>query len=106
MTAKPSYEELEKRVQELEKIESKYKSSEKGFQKIEYLLKLLYEEAPLGYQSLDENGHYITVNQTWLDILGYAKEEVIGKSFADFIHPDRRDHFKTNFHGLSPLVNY
>jgi PAS domain S-box-containing protein len=97
MTAKPSYEELEKRVQELEKIESKYKSSEKGFQKIEYLLKLLYEEAPLGYQSLDENGHFLVVNKTWLEALGYAKEEVIGKSFADFLHPDWRDHFKENF---------
>ncbi|MFO7910975.1 MAG: PAS domain S-box protein [Desulfotignum sp.] len=97
MTAKPTYEELEKRVQELEKIESNYKSSEKGLQKTEYLLKLLYEEAPLGYQSLDENGHFIVVNKTWLEALGYAKEEVIGKSFADFLHPDWRDHFKENF---------
>ncbi len=44
MTEKLTYEELEKRVQELEKIESNYKSSEKGLQKTEYLLKLLYEE--------------------------------------------------------------
>ncbi|MFO8099989.1 MAG: PAS domain-containing protein, partial [Salinibacter sp.] len=57
----------------------------------------VYEKASLGYQSLDENGHYITVNQNWLDTLGYDKEEVIGKSFADFIHPDWRHHFKENF---------
>jgi PAS domain S-box-containing protein len=97
MTVKPTYEELEKRVQELEKIESKHKSSEKGFQKTENLFKMLYENAPLGYQSLDENGHFIVVNQTWLDTLGYTKEEVIGKSFADFLHLDWRDHFKENF---------
>jgi PAS domain S-box-containing protein len=49
---------------------------------------MLYEKAPLGYQSLDENGHFIVVNQTWLDTLGYTREEVIGKSFADFLHPE------------------
>jgi two-component system, cell cycle sensor histidine kinase and response regulator CckA len=43
----------------------------------ESLLKVLYEKAPLGYQSLDENGHFIVVNQTWLDTLGYSREEVL-----------------------------
>lgn len=89
MTAKPSYEELERRIQELEKIESELEFSRKMLR--------VYEKASLGYQSLDENGHYITVNQNWQDTLGYTKEEVIGKSFADFIHPDWRYHFKENF---------
>ena len=97
MKAKPTYEELERRVQELEKIESKYNSSKEALQKSESLFKMLYEKAPLGYQSLDENGHFIVVNKTWLDTLGYTREEVIGKSFADFLHPDWRDHFKENF---------
>ena len=97
MTAKPSYEELERRVQELEKIESEHKYSREALQKNESLFKVLYEKAPLGYQSLDENGHFIVVNQAWLDTLGYTREEVIGKSFADFLHPDWQDHFKENF---------
>jgi PAS domain S-box-containing protein len=97
MTAKPSYEELERRVQELEIIESEYKHLMEVSQENESLFKRLYEKAPLGYQSLDENGHFLVVNPTWLDTLGYAKEEVIGKSFADFLHPDWRDHFKENF---------
>ena len=98
MNEKPTYEELERRVQELEKIESENKSSSKeALRESENLFRLLYEKAPLGYQSLDENGHFIVVNKTWLDTLGYTKEEVIGKSFADFLHPDCRDHFKENF---------
>jgi two-component system, cell cycle sensor histidine kinase and response regulator CckA len=97
MAEKPTYEELERRVQELEKIESEYKSCKKALCENENLFKMLYEKAPLGYQSLDENGHFIVVNKTWLDVLGYHKEEVIGKSFADFLHPDWRDHFKENF---------
>jgi len=97
MTAKPTYEELEKRVQELEKLESEHEHFRKALQESENLFKLLYEKAPLGYQSLDENGHFLIVNQTWLDTLGYTREEVIGKSFADFLHPDWQDHFKENF---------
>jgi PAS domain S-box-containing protein len=97
MTAKPSYEELEKRLQELEKNESKDIASKDVLKENESLFKLLYEKAPLGYQSLDENGHFIVVNQTWLDTLGYNREEVLGRSFADFLQPDWRDHFKKNF---------
>jgi PAS domain S-box-containing protein len=97
MAEKLTYEELERRVQELEKVQSKYNSSKKALQKSENRFKQLYEKTPLGYQSLDENGHFIVVNKTWLDTLGYAKQEVIGKSFADFLHPEWRDHFKENF---------
>lgn len=60
-------------------------------------LQKLYDRAPLGYQSLDEDGVFLTVNQAWLDLLGYCREEVIGRSFADFLHPEWQDHFRENF---------
>jgi PAS domain S-box-containing protein len=97
MAEKPSYEELERRVQELEKRESAYKSYREALQKDVTLLELIHDKVPLGYQSLDEKGRFIAVNNAWLDVLGYAREEVIGKSFADFLHPDWRDYFKENF---------
>nr|NJM00949.1 PAS domain S-box protein [Desulfobacula sp.] len=71
--------------------------AEQALKESEARFRLLYEKAPLGYQSLDENGRFIQVNQTWLDTLGYTWEDVIGKSFADFLHPDWQDHFKQNF---------
>jgi PAS domain S-box-containing protein len=61
------------------------------------LLKQLYEKAPLAYQSLDCNGCLIEVNQAWLETLGYTREEVIGRNFGDFLHPDWRDHFIETF---------
>ncbi|MEE4241923.1 MAG: PAS domain S-box protein [Desulfopila sp.] len=97
MQAKTTYEELEKRVQELEKIESEYVFFKEALRDSEDSFKRLFENVPLGYQSLDENGCFIVVNQTWLDALGYREEEIIGKSFADFLHPDWREHFKENF---------
>jgi len=60
-------------------------------------LKQLYDHAPFGYQSLDENGCLLEVNQTWLDKLGYCREEIIGKNFSEFLTPDWQDHFKEYF---------
>lgn len=57
----------------------------------------LFEKAPLGYQSLDVNGCLLEVNQTWLDLFGYDKDEVIGKWFGDFLHPKYKDAFKKRF---------
>ncbi|MDA8407497.1 MAG: PAS domain S-box protein [Deltaproteobacteria bacterium] len=55
------------------------------------------ENVSLSYQSLDENGYFLAVNQAWLDTLGYSREEVIGKWFGDFLAPGYQEHFKINF---------
>jgi PAS domain S-box-containing protein len=39
----------------------------------------LYDNAPCGYHSLDENGVFIHINQTELNWIGYTRAEVIGK---------------------------
>jgi PAS domain S-box-containing protein len=59
--------------------------------------RLLYEKAPLGYQSLDAAGRFIDVNQAWLDTLGYSREEVIGRWFGDFLAPHEVELFKQRF---------
>ena len=57
----------------------------------------LFMNAPLPYQSLDENGNFLEVNQAFLDVLGYSREDLIGRNFGDILHPDWVDHFKENF---------
>ena len=57
----------------------------------------LFDKAPLGYQSLDANGHFIEVNQQWLDTLGYPRDEVVGKWFGDFLCPESRSMFRKRF---------
>ena len=64
------------------------KIAEEELQESEERFKMLYEKAPVGYQSLDENGKLIDVNQTWLEMMGYHKNEVIGRWFGDFLTPD------------------
>ncbi|KKL06405.1 hypothetical protein LCGC14_2596360, partial [marine sediment metagenome] len=68
-----------------------------ALQKSEEKFRLLYERSPLGYQSLDEDGYFVEVNQTWLDLLGYSRDEVIGNWFGNFIAPECIENFRRNF---------
>ena len=61
-----------------------------------YLARLYPKRAPVGYQSLDQNGLLLEVNQAWLENLGYRRDEVIGEHFCSFLHPDWRGHFLEN----------
>ena len=75
----------------------KRREAEKALAESESRFKLLYEQAPLPYQSLDDEGNFIQVNQSWLNTLGYTLDEVIGRNFGDFLHQDWIEHFKLNF---------
>ncbi|MBI2334015.1 MAG: PAS domain S-box protein, partial [Chloroflexi bacterium] len=57
----------------------------------------LYDNAPTGYHSLDEEGRYIAVNQTEMSWLGYTREELIGHPFMEFATPENRQMFSNNF---------
>ncbi len=63
----------------------------------ELRFRLLFDKAPLGYQSLDFDGNFIDVNQEWLDTFGYQREEVIGKWFGDFLAPEFKEEFRKRF---------
>ncbi len=54
-------------------------------------IQFLFDNTPLGYQSLDSEGRLIRVNQTWLAMLGYEEHEVLGRPIADLVVPDQRD---------------
>ncbi len=50
--------------------------------------RLFYENAPVAYESLDQNGNILDVNPSWLELLGFDagdREQVIGRSISDFI---------------------
>ena len=57
----------------------------------------LYENAPCGYHSLDQNGTIIRINDTELKWLGYSREEVLGNKFTEFITPDSKETYMKNF---------
>lgn len=73
------------------------KAAEKALRGSENKTQSIYEQLPLGYQSLDQDGKFLDVNQAWLTTLGFGRNEVIGKWFGDFLVEDNRDLFKKRF---------
>ena len=97
MDAKPTYKELQKRVEELEEQVTRNAEIERVLKDKQERFRLLYERAPLAYQSLDGQGRLLEVNQAWLEMLGYSREEVIGRSVAEFLSKEWQEHFRQNF---------
>ena len=97
MDTKPTYDELRKRVIKLEKQIFRCLKTEKALKGNLERFCQLFERAPLAYQSLDEEGRLIEVNPAWLDMLGYTRDEVVGRSVAEFLSQEWQAHFKQNF---------
>ena len=85
------------RMSEFKNSQAKLVANEMALRESEERFRLLYQNAPLGCHSLDENGRFLEVNKAWLNILGYSREEVIGKWFGDFLAPDHQAQFKVDF---------
>ncbi|MFW9803637.1 MAG: PAS domain S-box protein [Candidatus Thorarchaeota archaeon] len=73
------------------------KKAQRALEESEKRFRELYEDAPLSYQTLDENGNIIDVNPAWLNATGYSKEEVVGRYFGDFLTAKSRLHFPACF---------
>jgi len=73
------------------------KQAEQALRESEERFHDLFEHAPLGYQSLDAQGRIIEVNEAWLEMLGYKREDVIGKWFGDFLAAEYVDVFREQF---------
>jgi PAS domain S-box-containing protein len=91
-------------IHERKQAENKLRASEEKYRLISEELEArvqqrtaevhdLYNNAPTGYHSLDIEGRYIEINQTELDWLGYTREEVLGRSFTQFITEESARYF-------------
>jgi PAS domain S-box-containing protein len=52
----------------------------------------LYKRTPLPLHSLNEAGIIEHVSEAWLDLLGYRREEVVGRPITDFMTEDSARH--------------
>jgi PAS domain S-box-containing protein len=82
MAEKPTYEQLESRVKELERKEE--------------------ELSQIFSMSLDmiciadiKTATFVKVNPAFIEILGYSEKELLEKSFLEFIHPEDIDATRT-----------
>ncbi len=59
-----------------------------------------YENAPIAYHSLDIKGTIIEVNQSWLDMLGYTREEMTGRWIGEFLPQNQQSAWDEIFRSL------
>ena len=83
MSQKPTYEELEQRVQELEKAEVEHKRAEQK------QLSSIFRSAPIGI-GLVVNRKLKHVNSRLCEIAGYNEGELINQSWKGSPRPDAR----------------
>lgn len=73
------------------------KRSEFALQEASRRFHWLYEYAPVAYHILNPDATILDVNIRWMELLGYGKEEVIGKSIFDFVLPEEREQACASF---------
>ena len=73
------------------------KRAEEALRESEARFRLLYEQSPGPYQSLDADGCILEVNNAWLEALGYKYQEVLGRWFGEFLTGLGPEQFKEKF---------
>ncbi len=64
------------------------KQAEEALRESEERFRGTFENAAVGITHLDPTGHILRVNETCCAIVGYSREELLGRSFLDLTHPD------------------
>ncbi len=80
---KPTYEELEKRVRELEKVVLDRKRTDEAVKKNEQLLKLYIEFTPAATAMCDLHMRYLAYSRRWIADYNLPEENLLGRSHYD-----------------------
>ncbi|MFB0515404.1 MAG: PAS domain S-box protein [Candidatus Neomarinimicrobiota bacterium] len=75
-----------------QEVISERKRAEEALRVSELRYRSLVDNAGAGIATADIKGRLTYVNQALCKIMGYSEKELIGKPFADFLHPDDKRH--------------
>ena len=91
MRKKLTYEELEKRVRELESADSDRKKAEKALHESEKKYRLIVENQTDLVVKVDTAGRLQFVSPSYCEIFGKTEKELLGKTFMPLVHEDDRN---------------
>ena len=92
---------------------SRRKKAEKELRLGEKRYRNIYHKTPVMLHSIDVEGRIIRVSDHWLEVMGYRREEVIGRELVSFYTPESRHYalntifpqfFKTGFNKDIPYT--
>ncbi len=90
MPRKPTNEELEQKVRELEKEASKREHAEEALRENERKLRSLIDTTSDCVWEVDQNADYTYVSPKIKDLLGYGVDEIIGNNFFVFFADEEK----------------
>lgn len=91
MIEKPTYDELQKRIRELEKAVLESKKIQNEYREREERYRILLEESPDPIFSFTPEGQYIYVNQAVANGVRRPAKDIIGKRIWDIFPKDEAD---------------
>jgi PAS domain S-box-containing protein len=68
--------------------------TEEGLRASEARYRFLYNRTPMALQSVNAEARLIDVNDTWLAMFEYTRDDVIGRSPTDFMTPDSAERYR------------
>ncbi len=96
MPQKPTYEELEQRVRELEALQIENKQPVGTELKNRRFLSDLIDNSGTSIFIKDCEGRYLMVNRKWEDVTGLARDSILGKTDADLFPAESARQFREN----------
>ena len=95
MGEKPTYDQLEERIKELERHSAGIERIKAILDESESKLRRLTDAALEGFV-VHENGKILTASRTYAAFVGYDPSEIIGKDARDFAAPESREGISQN----------
>lgn len=86
MSKKPNYEELEKRIKELEKKAGRHKNADEELSKYQFMIESAHDA--IFFKDLESR--YVIANDKTLETFGLSREDVIGKNDYELM-PDHKE---------------
>lgn len=82
------------------RTEAERTRTEEALRASEQHFRAAFNQAAVGMAVANLNGYFEEVNDRFLEILGYSREEMLQRSYAELTHPDDLDETKENVRRL------
>ena len=84
------FRELEELSGAMEMLAASVRQRERELSESERKFREAFDLVGIGLTQVDVEGRFVVVNRRFCEMLGYSRDELIGKRFEEIIHPDDR----------------